>query len=259
MKAQRFILVFSALIAVHLHAFSQLSKSLSLSFESSFYKPKDYLGHLENASILERFGFSHDIGASYLISKDKSTFSFGFHYQRALLNYTEGFIETNGNTTVEHEREESYDVAAFSLGYLYGIGQKNEPHSFHLSFGIEVSYAFHYQKQKEAHRSTHYDPSSTKPLLEREVVSVNNKESTFEVNRYGLYQLFLRPRAGFVYSNALNEKFSLDIGTHFILGSVINQEEEVGAGIHPPAYDYDNGDFRDWWSFSLRVGLRYSL
>lgn len=259
MKVQRLLLILSVLFIFSLYSFSQYSKQLSLSFESSFYKPKDYLGHLKNSSILERFGFTHDIGGSYLLTKNKSTFSFGLHYQRALLNSTEGYIKTNGYTTVEHEREESYDIVAFNLAYLYRIGLKNQMNSFHLSFGLEVSYAFHYQKRKEAHRSTHYDSSSTKPLLEREVVYVDNEESTFEVNRYGLYQIFLRPRAGFIYSRALNDKFSLDLGTLFILGSIINQEEDFGANNYPPAYDYDNGDFRNWWSFGLRVGLRYGL
>ncbi len=257
MKAQRFILIFLALTALHLPVFGQYSKALSLTFESSFYEPKDYLGHFEKPAILERVGFTHDIGARYLLSKNKSTFSFGVHYQRALLNYTEGAIETNGNSTVEHEREESFDIAALSMEYLYQIGQKNKVHSFYLSFGLEISYAFHYQKRKEAHRSIHYIPSSTKPLLEREILYVSNEESTFEVNRYGLEQIFLRPRAGFVYSRAINDQFSLDVGTHFILGSVINQEEEFGGSTW--AYEYDNGDMRDWWSFSLRVGLRYSL
>lgn len=258
MKAQRLILVFTALITVNLHSYSQLSKSLSLSFESSFYKPKDYLGHLENSSTLERFGFTHDLGVNYLLTKNKSTVSFGLHYQRALLNYTEGYIETNGYTTVEHEREESYDIAAFNLEYLYRIGQQNEINSFHLSLGLEVSYAFHYQKRKEAYRITNYDPSSTKPFSQRPITSASIDESNFEVNRYDLHQIFLRPRAGFVYSRALNNKFSLNIGSQFILGSVINQEEDfTTVATQSPAYD--NGDFRDWWSFSLRVGLRYRL
>lgn len=258
MKTQRFILVLWALIAVSLNSYSQFSKSLSLSFESSIYKPKGKpqdFGDFGNVPFVERFGFTHDIGANYLLAINKSTFSFGIHYQRALLNYSQAYIITEGDYSIDRRNEESYDIAALNLEYIYRIGQKNKINSFHLSFGLEVSYAFHYQKRKEAYKLTQYDPSSTKPLLEREVLYVNYKESTFEVNRYGLHQIFLRPRAGFIYSRDLKDNLSLDIGSHFILGSVINQEFETDFGTP----HYDNGDFRDWWSFSLRVGLRYSL
>lgn len=255
MSAQRFLLVLFAPIAISLHSYSQLSKELSVSVESSVYKPKDYLGHLENSSFAERFGFTNDIGVGYLLSKNKSTLLFGINYQRALLNYTEGFITSSGYTTVEHEREESYDFVAFNLRYDYRIGQLDEINSFHLSFGLEVSYAFHYQKRKEAYRTITYDPSSAKPLFERPIIVESIDESNFEVNRYGLKQIFLRPRAGFLYSRQLDEQFSLAIGSSFILGSVINQEFETDFGTP----HYDNGDFRDWWSFSLRVGLRYNL
>lgn len=255
MKTQRLILVLWALIAVSLNSYSQFSKSLSLSFESSFYKPKDYLEDIGNAPFLERFGFIHDIGANYLLTKNKSTFSFGLHYQRAVLNYSEAYIITAGDYSIDRRKEESYGLVALNLEYNYRIGQKNKINSFHLSFGLEVSYAFHYQKRKEAYKLTQYDPSSTKPLLERDVLYVNYEESNFEVNRYGLKQVFLRPRAGLVYSRRLNNNFAIDIGSNFILGSVINQEFETDFGTP----HYDNGDFRDWWSISLRVGLRYSL